>query len=258
MKRFNIEQRKSEKGFTLVELAIVMIIIGVLLGGVLKGQEMITNARVTTTAKDMESFSAATNTFFDQYRVRAGELTTPGTRLADCNNFTACSGTTPAAMTSIGIAATTGPNTAFFGQLLAAGLISGFDGSSAGGAAAAFGTSHPRAPVGGGFVVGSSNAAAPANTVGIGPNNAQTLATNRLYLGLTNNPAVAVAANQGILSAEQGGAIDNRLDDGNPMTGYVLGQNLNTTCVASALAATAAAGARYTGGANRCVIFYRL
>ena len=33
------------KGFTLVELAIVMIIIGLLIGGILKGQELVSNAR---------------------------------------------------------------------------------------------------------------------------------------------------------------------------------------------------------------------
>ena len=33
-----------QSGFTLIEIAIVMVIIGLLLGGVLKGQEMITKA----------------------------------------------------------------------------------------------------------------------------------------------------------------------------------------------------------------------
>ncbi|MEC7577192.1 MAG: prepilin-type N-terminal cleavage/methylation domain-containing protein, partial [Pseudomonadota bacterium] len=40
---------RSEKGFTLVELAVVMIIIGLLIGGVLKGQELIKSAKVTST-----------------------------------------------------------------------------------------------------------------------------------------------------------------------------------------------------------------
>ncbi|OYY22119.1 MAG: prepilin-type cleavage/methylation domain-containing protein, partial [Thiotrichales bacterium 35-46-9] len=37
---------KQQKGFTLVEMAIVLVIIGLLLGGVLKGQELIDNSRI--------------------------------------------------------------------------------------------------------------------------------------------------------------------------------------------------------------------
>ena len=44
-------KQTSQAGFTLVELAIVMIIIGLLIAGVLKGQELIGNARVTTTVR---------------------------------------------------------------------------------------------------------------------------------------------------------------------------------------------------------------
>ena len=39
-------ENKSQSGFTLVELAIVMIIIGLLIGGVLKGQQLIANAKI--------------------------------------------------------------------------------------------------------------------------------------------------------------------------------------------------------------------
>ena len=37
---------RKERGFTLVEIAIVLVIIGLLLGGILRGQELIQNARV--------------------------------------------------------------------------------------------------------------------------------------------------------------------------------------------------------------------
>ena len=38
--------RNKQSGFTLVEIAIVLVIIGLLLGGVLKGQELINSAKV--------------------------------------------------------------------------------------------------------------------------------------------------------------------------------------------------------------------
>ena len=40
--------KRTQKGFTLVEIAIVLVIIGLLLGGILKGQEMITQAKIKT------------------------------------------------------------------------------------------------------------------------------------------------------------------------------------------------------------------
>ena len=40
MTQSTLQSRQSERGFTLVELAIVMIIIGLLIGGILKGQEL--------------------------------------------------------------------------------------------------------------------------------------------------------------------------------------------------------------------------
>ncbi|MDO9192415.1 MAG: prepilin-type N-terminal cleavage/methylation domain-containing protein, partial [Undibacterium sp.] len=53
------QQRQS--GFTLVEIAIVLVIIGLLLGGVLKGQEMIDNSRMKSVAADLRGVSAAYN-----------------------------------------------------------------------------------------------------------------------------------------------------------------------------------------------------
>lgn len=64
---------KQQKGFTLVEIAIVLVIIGLLLGGVLKGQEMIESGRVKSAANDFKGISAAYNTYMDQYRAIPGD-----------------------------------------------------------------------------------------------------------------------------------------------------------------------------------------
>ena len=65
--------RKAQSGFTLVEIAIVLVIIGLLLGGVLKGQELIENGRVKNAANDMNGIVAAYNSYLDRYRKVPGD-----------------------------------------------------------------------------------------------------------------------------------------------------------------------------------------
>ena len=57
---------KNQKGFTLVEIAIVLVIIGLLLGGVLKGQELISNAKIKSTQQNIQELSAALYAYKDK------------------------------------------------------------------------------------------------------------------------------------------------------------------------------------------------
>ncbi|MDH5394528.1 MAG: prepilin-type N-terminal cleavage/methylation domain-containing protein [Gammaproteobacteria bacterium] len=65
--------KKQQSGFTLVEIAIVMVIIGLLLGGVLKGQEVITNARLKNINNEYNGISAAVYSYQDRYRALPGD-----------------------------------------------------------------------------------------------------------------------------------------------------------------------------------------
>ena len=76
------QHRHSEQGFTLVELAIVMVIIGLLIGGILKGQELISNAKISSTIAQLKGLDAAMNTFQDKYNAIAGDMNNVETRLA--------------------------------------------------------------------------------------------------------------------------------------------------------------------------------
>ena len=60
-------RRFAQSGFTLVEMAIVLVIVGLLLGGVLKGQELIENARVKEAANIIKNHAAAYYAYMDRY-----------------------------------------------------------------------------------------------------------------------------------------------------------------------------------------------
>ena len=64
---------RNTKGFTLVEIAIVLVIIGLLLGGILKGQEMITQAKIKNVIADMSGVSAAMYGYQDRYKALPGD-----------------------------------------------------------------------------------------------------------------------------------------------------------------------------------------
>src|SRR5712692_6741851 len=66
-------KRSSQSGFTLVEIAIVLVIIGLLLGGILKGQEMITQARIKNVINDFNGVTAAVNSYNDRYKALPGD-----------------------------------------------------------------------------------------------------------------------------------------------------------------------------------------
>ncbi len=63
----------TEKGFTLVELAIVMVIIGLMIGAVLKGQAMIDDAKQKRMLTDLQGISAAYFMYYDRYSAIPGD-----------------------------------------------------------------------------------------------------------------------------------------------------------------------------------------
>ncbi|MGH8750797.1 MAG: type II secretion system protein [Burkholderiales bacterium] len=74
-----MERRQS--GFTLIEVAIVLIIVGLILGGVLKGQELITTARVRNLIAQQDGIKTAFFGFEDRYRALPGDYSRASTNI---------------------------------------------------------------------------------------------------------------------------------------------------------------------------------
>lgn len=72
---------QGSKGFTLIEMSIVLIIIGLIIGGILKGQEVIESSRQKAIITQIDSVRAAVNTFADKYQALPGDYIRASERL---------------------------------------------------------------------------------------------------------------------------------------------------------------------------------
>ena len=75
--------KNKQQGFTLIEIAIVLLIIGLLLGGIMKGQSMINSARVRAIANDLVGIEAAWVSFEDRYRSLPGDYSKASTHIVE-------------------------------------------------------------------------------------------------------------------------------------------------------------------------------
>jgi prepilin-type N-terminal cleavage/methylation domain-containing protein len=122
------------KGFTLVEIAMVLVVVGLLMGGVLKGQEMITNAKLKRIESDFAGLAAATFSYQDRYLQLPGDDSKAFQRFNMYSNAALVNGDgdgiidgdwNVAATGNIDAGGGTEETGKFFAHLRAAGLIAG-------------------------------------------------------------------------------------------------------------------------------------
>jgi prepilin-type N-terminal cleavage/methylation domain-containing protein len=215
---------KNEDGFTLVELAIVMIIIGLLIGGILKGQALIENARVSASVSQLKGTDGAVSTFRDAYNAFPGDMLTPAVRVPNCAGDCAVVGdgngrlnNLPSAAPVAGVEGGT-----FWAQLAAADILGGVISDSGGNII--LGSSHPEFELAGGVRVGFSLTGALGTATG----GVAGRAGHYLAVGDITGAVGAVP----VLTPGQAFRLDTKIDDGAPNTGSVLAAGAGTCAAA--------------------------
>jgi prepilin-type N-terminal cleavage/methylation domain-containing protein len=220
-------RNSTEAGFTLVEIAIVLVIIGLLLGGILKGQEMITQAKIKNIINDFNGVTVAVTSYQDRYRAIPGD---------DLNASARWTTQAPASGNGNGVIA---------------GLYNAPPGAGAPGTAAESNLFWQHLRIAGfvpGLTTGAGSGTQPTNAAGgmIGVESG-TPGTN----GLGFTSLIVCFAN---LPEKVASAVDGQMDDSNPASGQVRGQLQGIANPNTAINAAGAATAYVETGVNQYLL----
>lgn len=219
-----------KKAFSLVELSIVLVILGLLTGGILTGQSLIRAAELRKVTSQVDQMSTSAYTFRDKYFALPGDMRNAtafwgemGDAAAGACPATAGTGTETCNGDGDGLLSThadANERFTYWQHLANAEMMGGsFTGvqSSGGGSDGTIGVNIPAASISNaGFMITHQSAAA-ASIFTTGP-------AHTIILGAD----IATAQNGSVLTAEDAWNIDTKLDDGRPSFGRVRGFN-NTT-----------------------------
>jgi prepilin-type N-terminal cleavage/methylation domain-containing protein len=245
---------KAESGFTLIELSIVLVIIGLIVGGILVGQDMIKAAEVRATTAQIEKYNSATNTFRSKYNYIPGDVpTSVATTLgifADTGGGTVgrqdgnglLEGQAAGAVVQIGEPIT------FWRHLTDVQLVDGSYGNISGTALVA-----ASGQAGANITSSTMNQILPPAKLGRGNYLVVYASSGLNYYQLTGITAITAASGAVTLTEAltpmEAYNIDSKVDDGRPASGNVRAMEgtgpLNTAATAGATSCVFTGGAQY-------------
>jgi prepilin-type N-terminal cleavage/methylation domain-containing protein len=189
---------KRSSGFTLIEMAIVLVIVGLLIGGVLAGQQLIQSARVRNLISQQDGVKAAFFGFQDRYRGLPGDYSGASTNI-NCGTFTCLNGNGNGQIKNAG---GVHEEILAWNHLSAAGFINGSYTMATSSVTAAAPGNTPTNPFGAYMqLVYDGKWGTSANELGPNP-----VSRNNIKTG--NQVPVEIIAE-----------VDRKIDDGNPNTG---------------------------------------
>lgn len=224
--------RQGQQGFTLVELAVVMLLIGIVTGIAVQARSYVRNNRLTATIAQVTTYKEAMQYFRDTYGFLPGDAAAARAILPNCTADTFCyngngDGIVGESSNSLigsqaGTTSLPGVETTMFWKHLAkADLINSIEPNTAI-TPARFGITHPPASAGGGFTVHYFT----FNTGIAGY--LKTALWMRMNNDFTGSSAYAV------VKPIEAAMIDRKIDDGSPYSGSVQsvgnGAFTNNTC----------------------------
>ena len=203
--------KKNQNGFTLVEISIVMIIIGLLIGGTFGGMQLVENMQVNKTVQDLKAIQSAALTFKDTYGRLPGDITNPSARIPSCTDAPCATGGN--GNRQIGIQTWNQSNVAtdeiftFWHHLQAANLLANADYRNT--TTMDFGEGQPSSPMSGGYRIYNWVAR------GVGPAACITwIYTQGLLITGEASGDGPNGPNAPIIPCKMGESLDRKMDDG--------------------------------------------
>lgn len=243
----------NQKGFTLVEVAIVVVIIGLLIGGVMKGRTLLESAKMKSFIANCKNIDTAVTQFNSKYLGMPGDLASPATKLPNCTTAPCnLAGNMDRLIRGAGGAAAINVNTsplaadqermAAWAQLYAAGLITSVNGS----ATMEIGTGLPENGYSNGLMVGYVNAV----------NVSYDITAQNVLMTLESVDATTGVFTTEVMIPSVAARIDSMADDGLPNRGTI---QANSSAFAAATNCRASDTTyRENSEIARCGLYYLL
>lgn len=250
------------QAFTLVELSIVLVILGLLTGGILTGQSLIKAAELRSVITEIQRHQTALQSFNDQYMDIPGDMKTATQYWGDDNAACAdaavtngtpgtCNGDGDGRIEDGGVINATGERFEYWRQLALAGLIEGSYTGLAGSLSVGdhlYGLNSPASKFPQGvWSVGYLGAQSGHAVVFNGNyDNIMILGIKDSVTGKIQNP---------LLKPEEMWNIDTKLDDGKPGRGKIIARYWDNLCATAATSADLDAPYKLTDNTAQCVLY---